>query len=76
MADDVFKASFKCLKCGPTKLDLPEDYTDADHAKCGRCGADFGAYGDIKKKAMRLAKSDPRDVFRDYVKGRKGWTLK
>lgn len=76
MADDVMTASFTCSICGPTTLELPDDYTDADHAKCKQCGADFGSYGDIKKKALKAAKAEIQNQLNDAFKGLKGWTVR
>ncbi len=76
MAKDEMTVSFTCSKCGPTVLELPDDYTDADHAKCKTCGADFGPYGEVKKKAMKAAKAEAEKMIKSAFKGLKGWKVK
>ncbi len=75
MADDVMNVTFTCTKCGPTTLELPDDYTDADHAKCKSCGADFGPYGEIKKRALKAAKKEAEKMLKNAFKGVKGWKV-
>ncbi|MBZ7920576.1 hypothetical protein LAC81_02085 [Ensifer adhaerens] len=76
MAEDTIDVTFTCSKCGPTKIELPDDYTDDDHAKCKSCGADFGPYGDIKKRAMKHAKAEVDKMLKGAFKGLKGWKVK
>lgn len=69
-------ATFKCLVCGGAILELPDDYTDDSIAKCESCGERFGRYGDIKAKAMDLAKKKVVADFRNAFKGMKGSKFK
>lgn len=64
--------TFTCSTCGPTVLELPDDYTDESHAKCKKCGADFGPYGEIKKRAMDEAKKEVTGMFKDAMR-KAGW---
>jgi predicted RNA-binding Zn-ribbon protein involved in translation (DUF1610 family) len=76
MSEGEIVIKFECPKCGPTVLELPDDPTDQDHAKCKKCGADFGPYGKIKKDAMKAAKAEMQAALRKSFKGLKGWKLK
>lgn len=60
---------FTCPKCGPTKLQLPENPTDDDNAKCATCGEDFGPYGEIKSRSKQAVKADVRKILKKTVKG-------
>lgn len=58
--------TLKCPKCGGTKIELPDDYTDDSNATCANpdCDAQFGRWGDIKAKAMKKAASAVKDDLR------------
>ncbi|VCU58252.1 hypothetical protein EPIB1_1150 [Tritonibacter mobilis] len=77
MSDEI-KFTFSCKSCGvdPATLELPDDYTDDDIAKCKACGTEFGRYGDIKAKMMDMAREEISAKFRDAFKGLKGWDVK
>ncbi|MFK4522820.1 hypothetical protein ABIF90_000801 [Bradyrhizobium japonicum] len=49
--------------------------TDESHAACKDCGADFGPYGDIKKRAIDLVKSDVNRKIKEAFKGVKGFKI-
>lgn len=76
MAKDQLEVTFTCQECGGTVLHLPDDYTDDSIAECKSCGTKFGRWGDIKAKAMGLAKDRVTKMFRDSFKGLKGWRVK
>ncbi|SOC09629.1 hypothetical protein [Rhodobacter maris] len=78
MTQDHLKFTFVCKQCGanPATLELPENYTDNDTAKCKACGAELGRYGDIKAEAMRLGKQEIEKMVKDTFKGLKGWKVK
>lgn len=75
---DQITVTFECKVCGasPATLELPDNHTDDDTAKCKSCGFEFGCYGDIKAKAMEAAKSEATDRIKDVFKGMKGWEIK
>ena len=52
---DHLTFTFKCLDCGGTVLELPDDATDDSIAVCKACRRSHGRYGDIKAKALDLA---------------------
>lgn len=75
---DKINITFECKNCGasPATLELPDDYTDDDIAKCKSCGFEFGRYGDIKAEAMRAAKAEVSGMVKNAFKGLKGWKIK
>jgi predicted RNA-binding Zn-ribbon protein involved in translation (DUF1610 family) len=73
LAKDTVSVKFICPKCGGTTLELPDNYTDASTAKCKGCGADFGAYGKIKARAVEAVK---KQVVTDFKKAFKGIKLR
>ena len=77
MADQL-NITFQCMNCGasPATLELPDNPTDHDIAKCKSCGFQFGKYGDIKAKAMDVAKAEVNMMIEDAFKGLKGWDVK
>lgn len=68
MAIDNVDVNFKCPKCGCTTITLPDNHTDKSHATCKECGADFGPYGDIKKRALNLVKQKVRKDIKNALK--------
>lgn len=78
MSGDRISVTFACKKCGasPATLELPDDYTDNDIAKCKACGFEFGKYGKLKADAMNAVKGHASDMFRDAFKGVKGFKVK
>lgn len=76
MSKDQLEVTFTCQECGGTVLNLPDDYTDDSIAECKDCGAEFGRWGDIKDKAMGLAKDRVSTMLKDTFKGLKGWKVK
>ncbi|MEQ6204238.1 hypothetical protein ABMC88_14450 [Sulfitobacter sp. HNIBRBA2951] len=75
---DQITVTFECKVCGssPATLELPDNHTDDDTAKCKSCGFEFGRYGEIKAKAMEAAKSEATDRIKDVFKRMKGWEIK
>lgn len=75
---DQINVTFECKNCGakPATLELPDDYTDDNVAKCKACGFEFGRFGDIKAEAMNAAKGDVSATIKDAFKGMKGWKIK
>ena len=75
---DQLTVTFECKNCGanPATLELPDNHTDNDIAKCKGCGFEFGTYGDIKAKAMDAAKAEVTGMLKDVFKGKKGWNVK
>lgn len=73
---DQINVTFKCQSCGGTVLELPDDYTDLSIAKCKGCGIAFSTYGEIKAKAMDLAKKEVNTMFKKAFKGIKGFNIK
>lgn len=61
---ETLNVVFTCSKCGPTKLELPDNYTGSDHARCKFCGADFGRYDAIRKRAMAVAQEGAEKMAR------------
>ncbi|WP_417589703.1 hypothetical protein [Pararhodobacter oceanensis] len=72
---DRITVTFECNNCGasPATLELPNDHTDDDDAKCRNCGFAFGRYGDIKEESMKAAKAEVSNMIKDAFKGVKGW---
>ena len=77
MSDQV-SVTFECKNCGakPATLELPDDYTDDDIAKCKSCGFEFGPYRDVKAQAMDAVKGHVTAMVRDAFKGVKGFKIK
>ena len=75
MSDSQIEFSFKCPKCGATEISLPDDHTDESHATCKGCGVDCGPYGEIKKRAMDLAKKEVSKAFKTGMT-KAGWKVK
>lgn len=75
MTTENVNVTFTCPKCGPTTISLPDDHTDESHATCKECGADFGPYGDIKKRAVGVVKSEVNRKFKEAFKGVKGFKI-
>jgi len=75
---DQINVTFECKNCGakPATLELPDNYTDSDIAKCKKCGFEFGPYGKIKAKAMEDAKAELSKMFKGAFKGSKGFKVK
>ena len=63
---DHITFTFKCLDCGGTVLELPDNATDDSIAVCKSCRRSHGRYGDIKVKAMELAKAESRKIAKPY----------
>lgn len=78
MSEDQLTVTFSCKSCGadPTVLELPDDHTDDSIAKCKKCGVEMGRFGDIKEKAMEVAKSEVSNMMKNAFKGVKGFTFK
>jgi len=76
MSGDQITIKFECLKCGGTVLERPDDYTDDSIAKCKSCGQEFGRFGDVKAKAMDVAKAEVRAHFKNPFKGLKSRKMK
>lgn len=70
MTKDTVSVTVKCPSCGadPATLELPDNYTDNSMAKCKRCNADIGRYGDIKAKAVDAVRKDVVAAFRKAFK--------
>ena len=64
------------LRSQAASVEIPDDPSDDDIAKCQACGFEFGRYGDIKAEAMNAAKADITGRFKDAFKGLKGWKIK
>lgn len=60
MADAL---SFKCLRCGSSKFEMPEKPKDSDIVTCAGCGAQ-GRYGQVKAAMVEQAKKHIDDVAR------------
>ncbi|TAI61848.1 hypothetical protein [Bradyrhizobium sp. Leo170] len=75
MSTENVSVNFKCPKCGCAIISLPDDHTDESHAACKECGADFGPYGDIKKRAVDLVKSEVNRTIKEAFKGVKGFKI-
>lgn len=60
MADTL---SFKCLRCGSTKFEMPEKPKASDVVKCAGCGAQ-GTYGQVKAAMVEQAKKHVNEVAR------------
>ncbi|WP_299649363.1 hypothetical protein [uncultured Tateyamaria sp.] len=75
---DQINITFECKNCGakPATLELPDDHTDNDIAKCKGCGFEFGPYGEIKVKAMEMAKAEVSGMVKAAFKGLKGFKIK
>lgn len=76
MSTDKIEVKFTCEQCGGTVLEIPDDHTDDSIAKCKSCGVEFGRWGDIKAKAIQLAKGEVTSMVENAFKGLKGWTVK
>lgn len=78
MSEDHLTFDLTCTNCGQqTKLTFEEeDPTDDSTAKCSECGVEVGRYGDIKAKAMELAKEHASQMFKDAFKDLKGWKVR
>ncbi|WP_438274397.1 ECs_2282 family putative zinc-binding protein [Nitrobacter sp.] len=75
MTTENVSVNFKCPKCGCTSINLPDHHTDESHATCKDCGADFGPYGDIKKRAVELVRDKAQEKLRNAFKGVKGFKI-
>jgi len=75
---DHINITFECQNCGasPASLELPDNFTDNDIAKCKGCGFEFGAYGKIKREAMDAAKAGVSGMIDNAFKGSKGFKFK
>ncbi|QNQ62425.1 hypothetical protein IB024_01300 [Brucella sp. 6810] len=78
MTDETDKITFnfKCPKCEGTVIALPDDPTDESIVTCKSCGVSFGPWGDIKARAMQMAKDNIRSEFKKSFKGMKNWKFK
>lgn len=75
---DQITVTFECGNCGasPATLELPDNHTEDDTAKCKACGFEFGRYRDIKAKAMGAARAEVSNQIKGVFKGIKGWKVK
>jgi transcription elongation factor Elf1 len=75
---DRIDVTFTCLSCGARSavLELPDNPTDYDIAKCKSCGVEVGRYGDIKAEAVRRVNAEVTSKLRKAFKGVKGWKIK
>jgi hypothetical protein len=75
MTTENINVNFKCPKCGCATIVLPDDHTDESHATCKDCAADFGPYGDIKKRAVEVVKDEVNRTIKEAFKGVKGFKI-
>lgn len=75
MTTENIHVNFKCPKCGCTAISLPDNHTDESHATCKECGADFGPYGEIKKRAVDVVEDEVNRTIREAFKGVKGFKI-
>jgi len=75
---DKITLTYECKVCGakPATLELPDGHTDDSIAHCKGCGAELGRYGDIKAKAMQMAKAEVTRMIKRGLKGSKGFKIK
>lgn len=75
---DHITVNVTCPACSheSSRIKLPDNATDDSTAHCEGCGAELGRYGDIKARAMELAKEEAARQFRNAFKGVKGWKVK
>lgn len=76
MTTDTAEVKFTCKECGGSVLKLPDNHTDGSIATCQQCGVPFGRWGDIKTKAVGMAKDQMIDMMKDAFKGIKGFNVK
>ena len=58
--NDQITITFKCLDCGGTVLELPDNHADESIAICKSCRRPFGPYGEIKAKAINAGAANLR----------------
>lgn len=57
MASESIPVTFKCLNCGGTVLESPDDpLTDESIMSCNTCGTVHCTYGELKTAAAEKAK--------------------
>lgn len=70
MSQGEIRIAFNCNKCGDKILELADDYDELLIANCQSCGTEFGTWGELRARAMKV-----RQTFQDALKERKGWKV-
>jgi late competence protein required for DNA uptake (superfamily II DNA/RNA helicase) len=75
MAKDRISVKFKCKKCDVSPH-VEDENDDSSKVYCRECGNAFGTYGEVKAKALKLARDQAQNMLRDAFEGRKCFKLK